>query len=94
MTRVDLGFDSQHVLAFSLDELRRIRRSEGGSTDGAGMRVEQVKFLILSSCFSLGAAFGLGGRDEMEADKIDLFALAVFGYLQQVENAEKTGFTL
>ena len=52
------------------------------------------RFSVLCFCFYRGtiSGSGFGGRDVMEADEIDLFAAAVPGNFQQVENAEKTGF--
>src|ERR1700688_2056025 len=35
--------------------------------------------------------FGFGGWDVVEADEVDLFAAAVFGDFEQVEDAEETG---
>ena len=37
-----------------------------------------------------GARFASGGRDEVEADEVGFFAAAVFGNLEQIEDAEKS----
>ncbi len=35
--------------------------------------------------------FAFGGGDVVEADQVDFFAAAMFGYLQEIEHSEKAG---